>query len=230
MPRWASSRGAAAARPARPPAAPRSRSSASSRLRDWLRVSCATARTTGPSRAAIRSRCSSVSAGEPPRRRPPPRATRSRSRAGRPGPDERLVRSSTSDSGMAAWRPMRSGSSMAAHATRHGKLPAHAGRGGRAHGVERVRPGAARADARRDRARRAQLGGAGRRRRGRGRPAGEARRRAPPSSPPSATTRSATARRRGSRSSGSRSRATSGPSPSGAASFTWTTRASARSR
>ena len=77
-------------------------------------MSCATARTTGPSRAQIRSRCSSLSDAD---------AATSKIASTRdavtfaccpPGPDERLVRSSISDSGMAAWRPMRSGSSMAA--------------------------------------------------------------------------------------------------------------------
>ena len=67
-----------------------------------------------------------------------------------PGPDERLVRSSISLSGMAA-RPIRNGSSMARDATRRGKLPAHARRGGRAYGVVRVRKGVARPEAGRDR-------------------------------------------------------------------------------
>jgi hypothetical protein len=93
---------------------PRSRSSASSRFRIWLRVSCATARTTGPRRDAIRCLCSSLSACD---------AHTSNTASTRdavtfacwpPGPDERLVRSSISASGTSAWRPMRSGSSIAA--------------------------------------------------------------------------------------------------------------------
>ena len=105
-----------------------------------------------------------------------------------------------------------------------GKLPAHASGCRGAHGVVRVRPGAARAEARRDSPRRPDLRGTGWRRRGRGRSADEARRQRPPSSPPSATTRPATAAAAGSRSWGSTCRAAFVPSPSDGPSCTWTSR------
>ena len=52
----------AAERRAPPGASATSRSTASSRFRDWLRSSCATARSTGPARATTRRFCVSVSA------------------------------------------------------------------------------------------------------------------------------------------------------------------------
>src|SRR4051812_23251349 len=87
----------------------RRRSSASSRLRAWLRASCATAVTRGPHRDSRRSRCSSLSARE---------ASTSKTASIReavtlacwpPGPEDRDARSSTSPSGIvrsrATWRP-----------------------------------------------------------------------------------------------------------------------------
>ena len=78
------------------------RCSASSRLRDWPRASWATAVTAAPARASRRSRCTSSSAAE--------RST-SKTASTReavtlacwpPGPEERLVRSSISASGIAS--------------------------------------------------------------------------------------------------------------------------------
>ncbi len=92
----------------------RRRSSASSRLRAWLRASWATARITGPQRAITRWRCASVSEGE---------AATSKVASTReavtfacwpPGPEERLVRITTSRSGIATSRVTTIGSSIAA--------------------------------------------------------------------------------------------------------------------
>ena len=89
----------------------RRRSSASSRLRAWLRASCATARTTGPQRAMTRAFCASLRESE---------AATSKMASTRdsvtlacwpPGPDERLVRSTTSRSGTATSREIHIGSS-----------------------------------------------------------------------------------------------------------------------
>ena len=93
---------------------PRRRSTASSRLRAWLRVSWATARTTGPRRELIRCRCSSLSACDEQTSNTASTREAVTFACCPPGPDERLVRSSISESGIAACRPMRSGSSMAA--------------------------------------------------------------------------------------------------------------------
>ena len=91
----------------------RSRSSASSRLRAWLRESCATAVRRGPTRPITRRRWSSLSERE---------AATSNTASTReavtlacwpPGPDERLTRSSTSDSGTSTPRATRIGSSIA---------------------------------------------------------------------------------------------------------------------
>ena len=88
-----------------------SRSSASSRLRSCERVSCAEAVTRGPRRAVTRAFCASLSA---------PDAATSKTASTReavtlacwpPGPDDRLVRSSISASGIAS--PARTGSSWA---------------------------------------------------------------------------------------------------------------------
>ena len=88
-----------AAPPARGPGAPAGARSASARLRDWLRASWATARTTGPQRAITRAFCSSLSASD---------AATSKVASTRdavtfacwpPGPEERLARSCTSRRG-----------------------------------------------------------------------------------------------------------------------------------
>ena len=89
----------------------RSRSSASSRLRVWLRVSCAMARTIGPQRAAIRRLCSSPSEREAPTSNTASIRDAVTFACCPPGPEERLARSSTSDSGTATPRAMRIGSS-----------------------------------------------------------------------------------------------------------------------
>jgi len=84
-----------------------SRFSATSRLRIWLRESCATARTTGPQRAMTRCFCASESADE---------ARTSKTASTReavtlaccpPGPEERDVRIWISESGMSMLRPTR---------------------------------------------------------------------------------------------------------------------------
>ena len=94
----------------------RSRSSASSRLRAWLRASCATAVTRGPARSITRAFCASLSTARARRRRrPPPRARRSRSRAGRRGRTSGSCAARTSSSGSATPRAISSGSSMAAN-------------------------------------------------------------------------------------------------------------------
>src|SRR4051812_12893753 len=88
----------------------RRRSSASSRLRAWLRASCATARTTGPQRAITRAFCASLKEVD---------AATSNVASTRdsvtlacwpPGPDERLVRSTTSRRGTATSREIHIGS------------------------------------------------------------------------------------------------------------------------
>ena len=132
---------------------PRSRSSASSRLRAWLRVSCATARTTGPE---ARGDPLALLLGERPRGAHVEH--RLHARRGH-------VRVLAAGSGRAAraqldlgQRNRRRGARCGADrpwprdaSAARGKLPADARRGRRAHGVVRVRAGAARADARRDR-------------------------------------------------------------------------------
>ena len=84
-------------------------------MRAWLRVSWATAVTRAPARAMTRRRWVSLSDGE---------AATSKIASTRdavtlacwpPGPDERLVRSSISASGIAVRASMRIGSSMAAN-------------------------------------------------------------------------------------------------------------------
>ena len=110
----ASSGGAGAGPPARGRSAPASRSSASARLRDWLRASCATARTTGPQRAVMRAFCASSSVAE---------AATSKLASIReavtlacwpPGPEERLARTTISSSGIERWRLIGSRSGIGA--------------------------------------------------------------------------------------------------------------------
>ncbi len=93
----------------------RSRSSASSRLRAWLRVSWATAVTRAPARATIRRRWDSLSEGEPSASKMASTRDAVTLACWPPGPDERLVRSSISASGIAVRGSTRMGSSMAAN-------------------------------------------------------------------------------------------------------------------
>src|SRR4051794_3992762 len=88
----------------------RRRSSASSRLRAWLRASCATARTTGPQRDMMRAFCVSLRESEAPTSKIASTRDSVTLACWPPGPDERLVRSATSRSGTATSREIHIGS------------------------------------------------------------------------------------------------------------------------
>ena len=90
----------------------RSRSRASSRLRACERSSCATAVRRGPTRAITRRFCSSVRAEEPATSNDASMREAVTLACWPPGPEERLARSSTSDSGTATPRDTGMGSSI----------------------------------------------------------------------------------------------------------------------